>query len=429
MKAIQIYWKVLEHETIQAYHTSFFGNQRNAMKGVCDQAKEIRTKFISRQKTQAYKRLPEEEKKKQETKAFLQFIIAIEKEKVYYFILAKTTPNPVVIVKSPSGIANMKRFLGYEWSDSKGNEGIKYLNVAKQNLDDDEGNGEEDDTLHQIEGIKGIQTPLFNPQDYNDMAKINSIIRSNYLGEEVSIPDDMPEILSISNLYDLIEFKQTAFDKSIKLKASLKMNVESKYEIIPLKKYCTAINPSKEELRGIDPLTQVSFIEMSSLGFGRINKMEEKSLQELSSGGYTNFRENDVLIAKITPCMENGKCCLAEGLTNGLGLGSTEYHVFRTSSRNRSKFLFEYLNREEVRKIAATNMTGASGHRRVPEFFYTQMPIPNVPDDIIDKLTSEFDAVDVDYNNATFCMIKIEQDIENLIPHSTDGFEKSESTE
>ena len=67
------------------------------------------------------------------------------------------------------------------------------------------------------------------------MAKINSIIRSNYLGEEVSIPDDMPEILSISNLYDLIEFKQTAFDKSIKLKASLKMNVESKYEIIPLK--------------------------------------------------------------------------------------------------------------------------------------------------------------------------------------------------
>ncbi len=410
--------KFLEHETIQAYHTSFFGNQRNAMKGVCDQAKEIRTKFISRQKTQAYKRLPEEEKKKQETKAFLQFIIAIEKEKVYYFILAKTTPNPVVIVKSPSGTANMKRFLGYEWSDSKGNEGIKYLNVAKQNLDDDEGNGEEDDTLHQIEGIKGIQTPLFNPQDYNDMAKINSIIRSNYLGEEVSIPDDMPEILSISNLYDLIEFKQTAFDKSIKLKASLKMNVESKYEIIPLKKYCTAINPSKEELRGIDPLTQVSFIEMSSLGFGRINKMEEKSLQELSSGGYTNFRENDVLIAKITPCMENGKCCLAEGLTNGLGLGSTEYHVFRTSSRNRSKFLFEYLNREEVRKIAATNMTGASGHRRVPEFFYTQMPIPNVPDDIIDKLTSEFDAVDVDSNNATFCMIKIEQDIENLMHQS-----------
>ncbi|MBQ2259459.1 MAG: SAM-dependent DNA methyltransferase, partial [Spirochaetales bacterium] len=105
----------MEHDTIQAYKTAFFGNQRNAMKGVCTQAKEIRAKFKSRQDTQAYRILSEDEKKRQETKAFLQFVIAIEKEKVYYFILAKTTPNPVVIVKSPSGTTNIKRFLGYEW--------------------------------------------------------------------------------------------------------------------------------------------------------------------------------------------------------------------------------------------------------------------------------------------------------------------------
>ena len=246
----------------------------------------------------------------------------------------------------------------------------------------------------------------------------DDVIRSNYLGEEVSIPDDLAEIVTMGNLYDLIEFKQTAFDKSIKMKASLKMNVESKYEVIPLKKFCTAINPSKEEFRDIDPHTHVSFVEMSSLGLGRINYMEEKSIQELSSGGYTNFRENDVLVAKITPCMENGKCCLAEGLTNGLGLGSTEYHVFRTSSRNRSKYLFEYLNREEVRKIAATNMTGASGHRRVPEFFYVQMPIPNVPDNIIDDLVVEFDAVDVDYNEATSRIIEIEEEMDGLMRQS-----------
>ena len=408
----------MEQDTIQAYKAAFFGNQRNAMKGVCDQAKDIRAKFMSRQNTQAYRRLSDDEKRKQEAKAFLQFVIAIEKEKVYYYILAKTTSNPVVIVKSPSGTTNIKRFLGYEWSDSKGNEGIKYLNVATQSSSDDEGNGEDDDTLHQIEGIKGIQTPLFNPKDLSDISKINSIIRANYLGEEISIPDDLAETVTMGNLYDLMEFKQTAFDKTIKMKASLKMTVESKYEIIPLKNYCTAINPSKEEFRDIDPQTHVSFIEMSSLGFGRINSMEDKTLHELSSGGYTNFRENDVLIAKITPCMENGKCCLAEGLINGLGLGSTEYHVFRTSSRNRAKYLFEYLNREEVRRIAATNMTGASGHRRVPEFFYVQMPIPNVPNNVIDELAGEFDTVDIVFNDASSRIITIEKKMEALLQNS-----------
>ena len=68
-----------------------------------DQLNSMATKWFSKVD------VSEEEKKKQEAKAFLQFVIAIEKEKVYYFILAKTTPNPVVIVKSPSGTTNIKK--------------------------------------------------------------------------------------------------------------------------------------------------------------------------------------------------------------------------------------------------------------------------------------------------------------------------------
>ena len=388
------------HEIIQSYATSFKGNQRNAMKGVCEKAKEIRDRFKSRQSTKTYKNLPDGEQKKEENRAFLQFVTAIEKEKVYYFILAKTVPNPVVIVKSPSGNANIKKFLGYEWSDTKGNEGIKFLNVSKQtSADDEEGNGEDDDTMKQIDGIKGIQTPLFNPNDYNDLSKINAIIRANYLGEEISIPDTLTDVVSIGNAVDLLEFKQVAFSKTIKLTASLKMEVKSKYETIALKDFCISVNPSKEEFRGLDPDTTISFIEMSSLGMGEILNKEDKTIRELASGGYTNFKENDVLVAKITPCMENGKCALAENLTNGLGLGSTEFHVFRTSTKNRSKYLLEYLNRDEVRRIAATNMTGASGHRRVPEYFYAQMPIPNVPDNVIDSLAKECFSIDGDYKS------------------------------
>lgn len=75
--------------------------------------------------------------------------------------------------------------------------------------------------------------------------------------------------------------------------------------------------------------TVVSFVEMASVSeHGYIEKTEDRSVLELKKGSYTYFSNNDILIAKITPCMENGKCALANNLKNGIGFGSTEFHVF-----------------------------------------------------------------------------------------------------
>ena len=75
--------------------------------------------------------------------------------------------------------------------------------------------------------------------------------------------------------------------------------------------------------------------------------------------------------------MENGKCALAAGLENGIGLGSTEFHVIRANQQKIiPAFLFALLNRESVRKNAEKFMTGASGHRRVPASFYENLDIP-----------------------------------------------------
>ena len=101
-----------------------------------------------------------------------------------------------------------------------------------------------------------------------------------------------------------------------------------------------------------------------------------KKLGELRKGSYTYFAENDIIIAKITPCMENGKCAIAKGLTNGIGMGSSEFHVFRINPKFSTEFVFAYLNRDTIRKEAAQNMTGASGHRRVPISFYENIQIP-----------------------------------------------------
>ena len=386
-------------EMFEAYYAAFNGTTRNAMKGVVGEAKRIRTRFKSQETTRAYKNKSDDEKNRIKQEMFYSFVKAIERDKVYFFMLAFNAPCPVVIVNMPSGTNEGKKFLGYEWSNTKGNEGIKYLHVvSSHNSDDDSENAADDDTMQQIRGINGIVTPLFNPENLSDPDKINSLIRQNFLGEDFSIPEECAEYVTFGNLVDMLDFKSVAFKKEIKTNVTLKVEVKSKFPIVKLKDYCECINPSKDEIRDVPKDTVVSLIEISSLGFGKIESMEDRTIAELSVGGYTYFRENDVLIAKISPSMENGKCGLAIGLTNELGLGSTEFHVIRGKNKYQSKFILEYLNREYIRRIAASNETGSSGHRRVPENFYSHMPIPKVPDTVLKKIYDECSVLDEEYS-------------------------------
>lgn len=404
-----------ETEMFEAYYAAFNGTTRNAMKGVAEDAKKIRIRFKSQEATKAYKNKSEDERKRIKQEMFYAFVKAIERDKVYFFMLAFNAPCPILIVNMPSGTTEGKKFLGYEWSNTKGNEGIKYLHVASShNSDDDFGNAADDDTMQQIRGINGIVTPLFNPENLSDPNKINTFIRQNFLGEDFSIPEEYAEYMTFGNLIDMLDFKSVAFKKEIKTNVSLKVEVKSKFPIVKLKDYCDCINPSKDEIRDVPKETVVSFIEMSSLGLGKIESMVDRTIAELSDGGYTYFKENDVLFAKISPSMENGKCGLAIGLTNGLGLGSTEFHIIRGKSKYQSKFILEYLNREYIRRIAASNETGSSGHRRVPENFYSQMPIPDVPDNVLRKIYTEFEAIDKEYNNAAHQIAHLNEQISVL---------------
>ena len=137
------------------------------------------------------------------------------------------------------------------------------------------------------------------------------------------------------------------------------------------------INPSKSELSNFGGDILVSFVEMASVSNdGYIEYKIDKPLSEMRKGSYTYFAEDDIIIAKITPCMENGKCAIATGLTNKIGFGSSEFHVLRCNKQILNKYLFGYLNRESIRQMAAKRMTGASGHRRVPISFYENLEIP-----------------------------------------------------
>ena len=124
----------------------------------------------------------------------------------------------------------------------------------------------------------------------------------------------------------------------------------------------------------------VSFAPMEDLGIGvkYLQPHRTRPLAEVS-GSYTYFADGDVLLAKITPCFENGKLSVARGLMNGVGFGSSEYIVLRPAPTLDAEFLYYYLARPTFLEEGARTMTGAVGHKRVTKEFVESYPIPLPP--------------------------------------------------
>jgi restriction endonuclease S subunit len=120
---------------------------------------------------------------------------------------------------------------------------------------------------------------------------------------------------------------------------------------------------------------EISFVPMENvLEHGGISKKEIKILATVRTG-YTYFAEGDILFAKITPCMENNKGAVAEGLTNKIGMGSTEFFVLSPKNKSDTDFIY-YLSISKIyRQTAERWMQGSSGQRRVPRDFFEKRPI------------------------------------------------------
>ena len=140
------------------------------------------------------------------------------------------------------------------------------------------------------------------------------------------------------------------------------------------------INPPVN-LTGIDAEETVGFIPMGAVSDGATGEYisEDKPLQEVRKG-YTPFADEDILWAKITPSMQNGKSCLVEGLPNGVGFGSTEFHVLRVKDEGISReFVREFVSQQTLRQVAIYASTGSAGQQRVPAAFLAGLPFPKVP--------------------------------------------------
>jgi len=159
------------------------------------------------------------------------------------------------------------------------------------------------------------------------------------------------------------------------------------------------IKPPKSEARErVAANALVSFAPMEDLGIDRkfLNASQVKPLASVV-GSYTYFADGDVLLAKITPCFENGKLGIAAGLSNRIGFGSSEFIVFRPSASLDKEFLYYFLARPEFRTEGAARMGGAVGQQRVPKEFIEsyQIPVPPLPEQqrIVGILDEAFEGI------------------------------------
>ena len=147
---------------------------------------------------------------------------------------------------------------------------------------------------------------------------------------------------------------------------------------VPIKKLSEVanINPRRPSIeRGGEVPT--SFVPMENVDeiLGSVSRLNSEPYSRVKKG-YTYFANGDVIFAKITPCMQNGKHAVLSGLVDGFGFGSTEFHVIRARGEITPDWIHFYLRRKETLNAAFKTFTGAVGQQRVPVSFLEDLEFP-----------------------------------------------------
>ena len=164
-----------------------------------------------------------------DAKSLLKWSQEIEKQKLLYFWIASQNKSQVLIIKSPSGTSEIKKFLGYEWGGGKWNEGIKYIASQQHSVQDDELEADDKRVLENIQSLGNIETPLYNPHNLDDQTRINTIIKQNFSGTTPEIPEELQAFVTKAKLTDMLDFTRKDLENSIWLNPKILKPIQSKY--------------------------------------------------------------------------------------------------------------------------------------------------------------------------------------------------------
>lgn len=145
---------------------------------------------------------------------FVAYCRQQEQTKLYYYLLAHRNPTPVLLIKGPSDNKEQQQFLGYEWSGAKGQEGIRYAGG---------------------DSVRDIVTPLFDPHSRDNTEKLSYLVRQNFDGQPVVVPDNLQAYVTQTRLVDLLEFGRVEFDAAISLSSkNSSISVETQWPLIKI---------------------------------------------------------------------------------------------------------------------------------------------------------------------------------------------------
>ena len=343
-----------------------------------------------------YKQKNLKERKDEIHKRLIERVVKIEKDKLFYFMLASHNPHKALIIKSPDDNKAQKAFLGYEWSGAKGSEGIKYLRGGNT--------------------ISDIVTPLFNPKEPDDPEKINYLIRQSFLGVEHSAR--LPKNATYANVADLLDFSRKYFDKALSLMPEKSIAFDSEWDMVKLGNILTTLESGSRPKGGVGNITE----GVLSLGGEHIHatnglidlltpKYVSADFFEQSTRGI--LQENDVLLCK-DGALTGKVALLRDELKNKKAMINEHVFLMRCGNLTIQKYLFYFLITATGQMLLKASMTGAAqgglNSRNLKEI---KIPLPDKA--IQAKIVGECATVDQKVEQANQVIAQTKQKIETII--------------
>ena len=228
-----------------------------------------------------------------------------------------------------------------------------------------------------------------------------------------------------SSIDQIIEKKQklieTLKEKRTSVINTLIINTEG--EKGKLKNYIQ-LNPSKKIVSITGPEDTVSFVPMEAISELGELQLQERKYKDVSSG-FTYFRNGDVVLAKITPCYENGKAGVMKGLKNDFGFGTTEFMVMRPGNKILADYLYYVIFSDRFRKMGEVEMRGTAGQKRVTSSFVMnyELSIPDLKtqEKIVNELNKKMKMFDVAITKVETSILYLKEFKSSLISNVVTG--------
>lgn len=382
-------------------YSNFLNGNLDSKLAELEAFKDYRNAF---RQTSDYKKLKEskiykESKDKQdlEDKAFLAYTQAIEKDKLLYFCLSLN--QEVLIIKSPSDIKEQKKFLGYEWSNRKGDEGLKELHEP-------------------------YLSPLFERGNPQNETKLNTLICKAFLKTLSDIPKDLQGYASKARLVDMIDFEKVEFNKAISLNPSNSTQSEmsnpfinSKFELVRLKDFVLDIQTAKRPSGGVGKY------ENGALSLGGEHIDNKSGYIKLDNPKYIpiEFYESFALQDKGIVKQFDILICKDGALTGKIAMVRNEFirksamineHIFllRCDNIAKQKYLFYILHSYSGQQALKSKITG-SAQGGINKTNLESILIPNADFEIQKQIVAECEKVEEQYNTIRMSI----EEYQNLI--------------